>query len=233
MNICNIFGYTKKELIGSHINILIPEIFHQVHNSLMIKNAEESKLNLFEGLCKNTIYAPNFIQKEIYCITKTKLLIPINIKIYLVNSEENDLVYIAEVEKKISINKDLLSKITINPEKFCILTDTNFLIQSFTPNCLYFLNINYEDISCNCSIINYIKQFREDYLSALTETNISRKSQMKTTGVFFSEKNMMDKSSKRKIPMIKKKKMKTELFNNKYNKKCKITWNASEKNSTN
>ena len=233
MNICNIFGYTKKELIGSHINILIPEIFHQRHNSLMIKNTEKSKLNFFEGLCKNTIYAPSFIQKEIYCITKTKFLIPINIKIYLVNSEENDLVYIAEIEKKISINKDLLSKITINPEKFCILTDTNFLIQSFTPNCLYFLNINYEDISCNCSIINYIKQFREDYLSSLTETSISRKSQMKTTGVFFSEKSIIDKGSKRKIPKIKKKKMKTELFNNKYNKKCKITWNASEKNSSN
>ena len=233
MNICNIFGYTKKELIGSHVNILIPEIFHQRHNSLMIKNTEKSKLNFFEGLCKNTIYAPSFIQKEIYCITKTKFLIPINIKIYLVNSEENDLVYIAEIEKKISINKDLLSKITINPDKFCILTDTNFLIQSFTPNCLNFLNINYEDISCNCSIINYIKQFREYYLSSLTETSIRRKSQMKTTGVFFSEKSFIDKTSKRKIPKIKKKEKKTELFNNKYNKKCKITWNASEKNSSN
>ena len=235
LNLCKILGYTNKELIGKHINILIPEIFHRKHNALIAQNVEKNKLNFLEGLYQNSIYFPNFIQKEIYCITKTKFLIPLNIKVYLVNSEENELVYIAEITNNISINKDLLSKNSINPSKYCILTDNNFLIQSFTPNCLNFLNINYEDISCNCNIINYINQFREDYISSFSDIKAIKNSKIKLTGQSISNNNtILDKNtSKKEISKMIKQKIKTDLFNKKYNKKCKITWNSSEKKSSN
>ena len=230
-NLCNIFGYKKSELIGSHINILIPEVIQKKHNILVSQKTESNKLNFLEGLYKNTLYVPNFIKKEIYCISKTKFLIPLNIKIYLANSEENILIYIAEISDNISINLDLLKK-NINPPKYCILTDKNFLIQSFTPNCANYLKINYEDISCNCNIINYIKQFKDDYLSVLRETNISRKSQIKSTGIIQVDKTNIN-NEKRRISNFKKQKIKNDIYNKKYFKKCKINWNASEKNNSN
>ena len=107
------FWYQKSELIGNHINILIPEIFQKKHNILVFQKTETNKLNFLEGLYKNTLHSPNFVKKEIYFVTKTKFLIPLNIKVYLVNSEENILVYIAEISNNISINIDLLKKILI------------------------------------------------------------------------------------------------------------------------
>ena len=230
-NLCYIFGYQKSELIGSHINILIPEILQKKHDILISQKAEVNILNFLEGLYKNSLYVPNFVKKEIYCISKAKFLIPLNIKIYLVNSEENILVYIAEISNNSSINLNLLKK-NINPPKYCILTDKNFLIQSFTPNCANYLNINYEDISCNCNIINYIRQFKNDYLNVLKETSISKKSQIKSTGVISLEKTNIN-IAKRNISPIKKQKIKNDIYNKKYFKRCKINWNASEKNNSN
>ena len=228
LNLCKDLGYRKKELIGNHINILMPEIFHHKHNSLVAQNSEKNKLDFLKDLNKNKIYIPSFIQKDVYCITKTKFLIPLNIKIYLINSEENKFIYIAEIVKNFSINKDLLNKSIINSSQYCILTDNNFLIQSFTPNCLNFLNINYKDINRNISIINFIKQFKADYLSILTDSNTSQKIKIKTTKMPLKDNNDL---SNKNISLIEKQKLKTELFDKKYNKKCKITWTPSEKNS--
>ena len=63
------------------------------------------------------------------------------VKIYLVNNEENELVYIAEFTRRYNVSSDLLKKINNNTDepKYCVLTDKNFVIQSFTANCLNFL----------------------------------------------------------------------------------------------
>ena len=39
--------------------------------------------------------------------------------------------------------------------KYCVLTDENFLIQTFTPNCIEDLKLNSEYVHSNFSIINY------------------------------------------------------------------------------
>ena len=55
--------------------------------------------------------------------------------------------------------------------KFCVLTDKNFLIKSFTANCLENLKLQYKFINSNYFIINYIKQFQEDYLLNINNEN--------------------------------------------------------------
>ena len=220
MNLSTLFGYQKNELIGKNINIFIPEIFQQKHNSLIYHKSEENKLKFLEGLYKNDIYSPDFIEKDIYCISKSKYLIPIKIKIYLVNDEDNELIYIAEISKNISLNKDLLKNNNKN-SKYCILTDQNFLIQYFTPNCINNLKLNFEDVCSNFSIINYIKQFKNDYISVINQnSNIHKYSKIKTV----DENNLENILPKNNLSNNKKQKIKNDLFNKKYSKKCKITW---------
>ena len=49
-NACSIFGYTKEELFGMHLNTLIPDIFHFMHNKLLSNIAKDQIIILFESL---------------------------------------------------------------------------------------------------------------------------------------------------------------------------------------
>ena len=233
INLCNIFGYSKKELIGKHINILIPEIIHQKHNLLVFQKTEESKLNFLEGLYKNKVYSPNFIEKSIYCQAKSRCLVPLNMKVYLVNTEENELVYIAEIEPKASPKFDLTKRLNndIIP-KCCVLTDKNFLIQSFTPDCLDTLNLHYEKINSNYNIFNYIKNFRNEYIDAIKNKFIDKYSYIRNSGLNILKENTLKlqskKNSKINIPKSEKLRIINEIFNKNYNKKCRIQWKIPE-----
>ena len=157
------------------------------------------------------------------------------VKIYLVNNEENELVYIAEFTRRFSIGNDLLKKNNNNNDepKYCVLTDKNFVIQSFTANCLNFLKFKYEDIGADYNILNFIKQFRQDYLAALNASSVNKYSHMANTEFFALRENNKElktgflnannAKAKNAIADIKKMKLKKELFNKKFHKKCKIT----------
>ena len=237
-NLCNLLGYTKNELVGQHLNLLLPKIFHDKHKELIKLKSEEHKLNFFEKLYTNSLYSPDFIEKDIYCISKAKLLVPLTLKIYLVNNEENELVYIAEFYRKLSFTNDLLKKINNSESpRHCVLTDKNFIIQSFTPNCLNFLKFKYEDIGANYNILNFIKQFRKDYISAINASSINKYSHMNNTGLFSlkdscrelkSNNHNSNNNVKNGMNDIKKMKLRKELFSKKYYKKCKVTWSQCD-----
>jgi PAS domain S-box-containing protein len=118
-NFSKIVGYHKNELIEKNINILIPEIFQNKHNLILLEQSQKDKMNFFEKLTNKNEYKPNSIEKEIYCVTKTKFLMPITIKIYPAKTGENQVFYVVNISfKNINEPKNL---------KFCVLTDKNFL----------------------------------------------------------------------------------------------------------
>ena len=129
-NLVNIFGYQKKELVHQHINILIPEMFHDKHDLILKKTSENQKLNFYENAFKKKVYNPIFMERFVYGLSKAKFLIPIKLFIYLISTEENELVYIVEILRKIPLMNEIIN------DKFicCVLTNENFIIQSFTPN---------------------------------------------------------------------------------------------------
>ena len=217
MNIIKIFGYSKNELIGKNINILIPKIFHKIHDLLLINQIESDNLKLFDELNKKKVYFPHFIKKEVYGLSKMKFLIELNINIYFVKTEKNIIVYIVEIENYNPIKVDLI-KNKINYSKYCVLTDENFLIQTFTANSLNLLKLTYNEINSNFCIINYIKQFQDDYLTAINNSSNSKYSHINK-----SELDLEEKSSEQKNILLKKK-IKNDLLTKKYSKKCKITW---------
>ena len=232
LNAAKIFGYMKNEIIGQNINILMPKIFHKNHDLIIKEQYEKNKLKLFDILNKKRLYFPDFVKKDVFGISKMKFLIDLKLNVYLVKTEDNKLLYIVEILNYNPLVRDLV-KSENNGLKFCVLTDENFLIQTFTSNCLEFLKLNSEYINSNYSIINYIKQFQDDYLTAINNTGITKYSHINSK----SEINLDDKQSdhknlKNSIPPHIKKKIKNELFYKKYSKKCKITWRNMDNSKT-
>ena len=134
-NLCPIFGYNKDELIGKNINFLIPELFHKVHNKILVNFNENAREKFLNELYDKVEYIPEYIEKNVYGISKTKFLLPLKIKVYFVQTEESDIAYIVEVKKIKDFNYDLENN-EDNNLKCIVLTDDNFYIHSFTPNCV-------------------------------------------------------------------------------------------------
>ena len=224
-NICQIFGYNKNELMGKNINFLIPEIFHKEHNILLSNFNEKSKNILFEDLYNRVNYIPEYLEKKVYAITKSKLMVPIKLKSYLVQTEGNELVYIIEFTKLKDFQKDLKSN-ELN-SKCVILTDNNFNIKSFTPNCANYLKLDDSFINSNNNIIDYIKQLNNDYLKKINE--LYKLYAFNSTLRNVANKEIFSESQNNHvinydIPYKEKKKIRKEIVEKNYLGKNEIIW---------
>ena len=221
-NFSTIVGYQKKEIIDKNINILIPEIFHKKHDLIIMKKFKDDKLGFYEKLNNKRKYNPNYLQKEIYCITKSKFLLPIKIKIYPAKTQENEFIYIAKIIQDITLMNNLINMREENVSKYCVLTDSKLIIKTFTPNCLEHLNLEYKYINSNNCIINNIRECHEEYLIAINKRNINEYNNDNNNG--FSEKNH---NSKKEILINK---IKKNIVNN--IKKRQITWKINKNNDS-
>ena len=220
-----IFGYKKEEIIEKNINVLIPEIFHNKHNSILLEQSNKDQLEFFEILTNQKKYNSNYIEKEIYCVTKSKFLIPLKIKIYPAKTSENNIIYI--------VNASLINIKEYKNSEYCILTDQNFIIKSFTVNCLEHLNLQYQYINSNIYIINYIKQFQE-YL--IENDEIDSKSSFissKKNNIFSLKDKAIDKYEKEKLSNNNISTIITKLVKYLINKKSRITWKINMDNNLN
>ena len=227
-NLCQIFGYTRNELLGKNINYLIPELFHKAHNKLLYNFNEKSKNTLFKELFKKDNYIPQYLEKQAYAISKTKFLVSIKLKIYLVQTEGNELIYIMELNKLKDFQQDLDINDENNDLKCIVMTDENFYIQSFTPNCVTYLKLNDSYINSNYNIINYIKQIKNDYSKKVNEickvytlNSTLRNLSLKENA---SDKQANLKISANNISFSEKKRIKKEIIESKYLGKSDIIW---------
>ena len=228
LNSCSIFGYHKNEIIGKSMNLLIPEIYHKIHYNLFNDICEKTKTEFFEKLSKKIIYTPKFIEFSAFGRNKSKYLIPLDIKVFFTQTEENDLVYIADFAKKKSMSIDFFEDNENNKNQFyCVLTDNNFIIQTFTANCAELLGLN-----SNKDITDYIKQFNEELQSMVASSAKDfsgfEASELRSNDNSFRDinnsNNTNDKTFENKI------KCKRKLIKLKYSYSRKITW-KNPKNS--
>ena len=117
-----------------------------------------------------------------YGLSKAKFLIPVRLFIYLIYTEESELVYVVEVYRKIPLMDEIIN----NKIPCCVLTDQNFIIQSFTPNCMEYLQLKDNHIS-NYDIINNIKEFHDDYVIDFNTTHMSRNFTVKENSIIESK----------------------------------------------
>ena len=100
------------------------------------------------------------LTKNVYCKTKTNFLKPLEFKAYLVQTEDGEHIYIVDIVRSSSFPTSW-NEFGEEPS-CCILTDKNFIIQSFTADCCDTLGLSTNLINSNFEITSCIVQFNED-----------------------------------------------------------------------
>ena len=229
LNTCILLGYHKQEIIGKSMNTIIPEIYHKFHIKLFNDVCEKTKTEFFENLSKKITYSPKFVEFSAFGRNKSKYLVPLDLKTFFVQTEENELVYIVELAKKKLMNRDFYEDNENAKNQFCcILTDNHFIIQTFTSNCIELLGLNSNIINSNQDITYYIKQFNSELQSLKTSSNKDfsgcYESEMKSNDNSYKNVNNSNNINDKSFENLKYKK---KLIKLKYTHPRKITWKTN------
>ena len=229
---CPVLGYHKNEIIGKNINLLIPGLFQKIHDKMFNDLIEKTKTEFYDCLLNKLIYKPKFTELYVHGKNKSKYLVPLYVKFYLVQTEDSELVYILEIIK--NTLAELKSNLNINDdENACIiLTDNNFIINTFTPNCINLLKLNPIIINSNIEILPFLKISNEDDIhqnNTLTNKNLkgfevseitkNPKTYIGVTNNGSSRNNLVDNNAIESKLTNKKKLLKT-----KYHYPNQVTW---------
>ena len=191
-SVCKLFGYKKEELIGEYSDILFPEIVNNYRKIFFQQKIEEYRHNLFKN---NQILNPELWTGDSVGIDKNNFLITYKAKWTLVPFDDEKIYGIGNIlleNKKIISDKE--------QETIFILTDINFVIQTFSCNGMKLLNLNPSFDNNFSSIYDYIVELNESFNNANSSKNDNEKSNI----------------SKRKKPKAKKRQRKSEILK-KYN----------------
>ena len=189
----------------------------------------QDKNEFYKKLDNELTNKTNCIEKETYCVSKSKFLLPIKMKIYPAKTQENDFIYIASIIQQVPLMSTILELKEENDTKFCVLTDNNLIIKSFSPNCLEHLNLQYSFVNSDNSIINNIKEFFEDFLLAINNANINNTHCYQDfsliNNVYSNKRHGMNNGLLMSI-------IQKILIKKNYNKKSKITWVINKHSNT-
>ena len=237
---CLLFGYHKEEIIGKNMNILIPEIFQKIHDRTFIEVTDKAKAKFFDNLVNKIIYKPDFNEICIHAKNSSKYLIPLYLKICLLQTEETELVHVVEISPNNSYLGELNDNINItnreneynNENIGCILTDNNLIIQTFTPNCINLLKLNSNIINANYDISSFIKQFNEEFLmneslsnKEMTDFDLSEITDNNNNSLYLGQNRS---SNKKVLEKNYEKKLKKKIMATRYSYANRVTWKIGD-----
>ena len=170
LRLCAMLGYTKNELLGRHINTVLPELYVNAHNKYLKQVLDDyrNKYCIGSGQCYTSTnkdersFEVKFKDIETFYKNKSKYLIPVNIRFALFHSEKSSFYFI---HKLISYDHNNVN----NRHQYCcyVLTSPNLSIQNFSSSAITYLNLRSTFI--NKTITDHIKQFQEDFLKLIVD----------------------------------------------------------------
>ena len=229
LGICPIIGYKRREIVGSNINVLIPNIFHKHHNHMLHKLLFNTRYQFFESLSKKKEYKPDEIREIVYCKNKSKYLIPFPFRAFFVQTEEAEHIFVMNIIKPKCFPH---SKNKKNEKPLCcVLTDRHFIIQTFTPNAYDYLGLNSSDIDSGINISSCISKFGNEIFHNINEKDNTL--EMNDIFNYSSELNLETSKSFHNANTLKsEKKLKRDLTRKDYFSPRIISWKYN-KNSNN
>ena len=174
-NFAGILGYNDVQLLGNNFDILLPDFLREEHDKLLknkIRNMEYININndyiTNKNKISNNIDNNNNQKKkqypkkiEIFFKTSSKYILPLSVFTGIFPDENFSPIIFCKLDlNKIQENYMKLTDHSI------ILTDINFIIQTFTANSKRILgSINYSYINGNVDIIEKIPEIFREYKS--------------------------------------------------------------------
>lgn len=160
LGICSLFGYTRNELIGKNVELIMPEVYHKYHKTILLNKINTYKKNNLIAQQESKVYKPSWRDINGFGKTKSRYLIPTFFKVaYLPNEENNESLFIAKMATE---NFD--SATSQQSQSCFVLVSSNFIIQNFTANSVRTLGLNSNSINnVSMEIMKFIKEYQEEY----------------------------------------------------------------------
>ena len=163
LGFCILLGYTRDELIGKHVNIMIPEIIQKAHHQILNNKLNEFKHSELNTPSENSDM-PIFKTIKSFAVDKAKYLIEVSIRVGIFHSELYGNAFVARTCENYGLN------LIPSDNKCCfVLTNTNFAIQTFTTSAVPILGLNSNFINCGIDITKLIKQLYEEFFKLMME----------------------------------------------------------------
>ena len=161
LSICALFGFTKDELVGQKLNLLIPDIMYDLHMKILNQRVNKLKTSRVD----HNEVGLSYKEVNTYGINKAKYLLPIKLRVALTFTELEQTLFICELAmNKEEFDNDLLSCF--------VLTNRYFIIQNYTANSEKMLNIHSNHLNGACDITLGIKELNESYLRHVVDHNL-------------------------------------------------------------
>lgn len=160
LGVCNLFGYSRNEIIGKNVELIMPEFYHKSHKDFLVNKIYEYRKSLFNLLESKKNIQQNFKDILAFGRNKSRYLIPFKFKVvYIPNDEENNSLFLAKISPETF--QLGLSKQT----QICfVMVNLNFIIQNFTSNSVTTLGLNSNNINnVSMDILKYIKEFQDEF----------------------------------------------------------------------
>ena len=155
LELCEILGYSDKDVIGQNINIFIPNILRIPHENFLRKKINEQTENQMNKKLKSI---------SVCLRSSSRFLIPLNLEVGIFYNENNQALLFAQL---INSNSDYYKKCVV-------IVNTNLIIQIFSANAIYLLGLNNSIINDNVEITTFFLEFYNECLNYLSSNSIKK-----------------------------------------------------------
>ncbi|CAD8178354.1 unnamed protein product [Paramecium pentaurelia] len=131
---CSLLGYSKTDLIKRNLNEIMPDIYASKHNQCI----ENYLLHKIEATNQQIIKS-----SHVYIKTKNKYILPINIKVKLLEVHHNELILLGILEYNFQQSNQCY-----------IISSPEGNITDLSSNCISFLGIDLQSITLNQILIS-------------------------------------------------------------------------------